>query len=99
MANLPMPEWITKVWMRRQFERGTSGAADRLEQSRPHAEKLLPIGSKRIQVALRNAASQVAVDVLNVFRRGAVDVAWKIKIKIVLGIGDFGPFNQTRVAR
>ncbi len=41
----------------------------------------MPVVGKRIEVALRDAAAQVAVDVLQVFGLGAVDVARQVIVE------------------
>ena len=40
----------------------------------------------------------MAIDVLDVFRFGAVDVAWQVEVVVVLGICDLGQRHHARVA-
>src|SRR5687768_6017304 len=64
----------------RDIKTGVAWPPCRLEQHRTHRGKLLPIGGKGIQVSLRNSAPQMAVDVLQIFRLGAVDVARQVEV-------------------
>jgi hypothetical protein len=64
-----------------------------------HAGDNLPVASEVINIALRNAAAQVAVDVLDVLRLGAVDVAREVEIVVVLRVGDFLNRYDAGVAR
>ena len=46
-----------------------------------------------------DAAAQVAVDVLQVLRLGAVDVAREVEVEVVLRVADLGQRHHARVAR
>ena len=54
-----------------------------VEERRPQAGHHLPVGIQRVQVALWNAAVQVGVDVLDVFRFGTVDITRDIQVVVV----------------
>ena len=68
------------------LELRSSRAAGRLEQRGAHAGEDLPVAVERVEVALRDAAAQVAVDVLQVLRLGAVDVAREVEVEVVLRV-------------
>jgi len=52
-----------------------------------------------INVALGDAASQMTVDVLQVFRFAAVDIAREVEVVVVLEIGDLLKRHHTGVTR
>ena len=83
----------------RPREACVSAAPGRLEQRGAHRGEHLPIRAKRIEVAFGNAATQMPIDVLQIFRRGRVDVPRKVEIKVVLRIGDLTEWHQSRVTR
>ncbi len=56
-------------------ELGVAGTVGLFEQRCAHAGEHLPEVFQRINVAVRNAAAQVAVNVLQILRLGAVNVA------------------------
>ena len=64
----------------RELQRGVAGAIELLEQGGAQAGHDLPVIAERIEVALGDAAAQVAVDVLQVLRLGAVDVAREVEV-------------------
>ena len=66
------------------FKLRSSRGGRLLEQRGAHAGEDLPVALERIEVALRDAAAQVAVDVLQVLRLGAVDVARQVEVEVVL---------------
>ena len=51
-----------------------------------------------VDVAVGDAALQVAVDVLNVFRFAAVDVPRQVEVVVVLGVFDFRDRDHASVA-
>ena len=51
---------------KRQLEAGVAGTAGRLEQRAPHTGQHLPVGVERVQVALRDAAAQMSIDILQI---------------------------------
>ena len=82
-----------------ELERGVAGAIKLLEQGGAQAGHDFPVIAKRIEVALGDAAAQVAIDVLQILRLGAVDVAREVEVVVVLGVGDFRDGHQAGVAR
>ena len=83
-----------------ELQLAVAGAVGLLEQGGAHAGDDLPVvRSERIDVALRDAAAQVAVDVLQVLRLGAVDVAREVEVVVVLRVGDFLDGHHAGVAR
>lgn len=78
---------------------GVAGAVELLEQGGAQARHDFPVVVEGIEVALRDAAAQMAVDVLQVFRLSAVDVAREIEIVVVLRVGDFRNGHHAGVAR
>ena len=78
---------------------GAVAGTKRLEQSVAQAGHDLPVVAEGIEVALGDAAAQVAVDILEVLRLGAVDVAREVEVVVVLGVGDFRDGHQAGVAR
>ena len=69
--------------------------AQRLEQLPPHRGNDLPVTLERVDVAIRNAA-QMPIDVLNVFRLAAIDVAWQIQTVIMRIFKILGAEGGTR---
>ena len=82
-----------------ELELAVAGAVGLLEQRGAHAGDDLPVAVERINVAVRDAAAQVAVDVLQVLRLGAVDVAREVEVVVVLRVADLRDRHQARVAR
>ena len=78
---------------------GVAGAGGLCEQGGAQAGHDLPVVAERIEVALGDAAAQVAVDVLQILRLGAVDVAREVEVEVVLGVGDFRDGHHAGVAR
>ena len=76
-----------------------AGAAGGLEQRGAHAGEHLPVVGQRVEVALGDAAAQVAVDVLQVLGLGAVDVARQVEVEVVLRVGDLVERHHAGVAR
>jgi 5-hydroxyisourate hydrolase-like protein (transthyretin family) len=76
-----------------------AGAVSLLEQGRTHAGNDLPIASEVVNIAFRDAAAQVAVNVLEVLRLGAVNVAGEVEVIVVLPVGDFFNRHHAGVAR
>ena len=71
----------------------------RFKQYGTNAGHVLPIVAKGIEIALRDADAQVAVDVLEVLRLGAVDVALEVVVVVVLRVGDFGDRHHAGITR
>jgi hypothetical protein len=69
------------------------------EQGGAHGGDNLPVTIKGVDVTLRDAAAQMAVDVLDVLRLGAVDVAREIEVEVVLRVTDFRDRHHAGVAR
>ena len=82
-----------------KLQLAVAGAVGLLEQGGAHAGDDLPVAAERIDVALGDAAAQVAVDVLHVLRLGAVDVAREVEVVVVLRVGDFRDGHHAGVAR
>ncbi len=82
-----------------KLELAVAGAVGRLEQGGAQAGHDLPVVAEGIEVALGDAAAQVAVDVLQVLRLGAVDVAREVEVVVVLRVGDFLDGHHAGVAR
>ena len=73
--------------------------AERFEQGGAQAGHDFPIMAEGIEVALGDAAAQVGVDVLQVLRLGAVDVAREVEVEVVLRVGDLRDGHHAGVAR
>ena len=58
----------------------------------------MPVAVERIDVAVGNAATQVAVDVLQVLGSGAVDVTGEIEVEVVLRVADLRMRHHAGVA-
>ena len=71
---------------------GAVGREERL--AKPWADG--PIRLQRIRIGDRDAALEMALNVLQIFRRLAVDVARQVEIEVVLGSGDFLKRNDAR---
>ena len=65
-----------------------------LEQSRAYFGNDLPISFECINVALGNPAAQMSVNVLQVLRLAAINVARKIQIVGILCVADFRDRNH-----
>ncbi len=98
-VNSAWPKMAALISRERQLQPAVAGPARRLEQRGAHAGKHLPVAVERIDVAVRDAAAQVAVDVLQVLRLGAVDVARQVEVEVVLRVGDLGQRHHAGVAR
>src|SRR5260370_38412779 len=68
-----------------QLKPRVAGTVCGLEQNAPHAGEHFPIRAERVQITLRNTTAQATVDVLKVFRLGAVDIAGRLRLKSFLG--------------
>jgi hypothetical protein len=68
------------------LELGVAGATGLLEQRLPHAGEDLPVPLQRVEVAVGDAAAQVAVDVLDVLGLARVDVARQVEVEVVLRV-------------
>ena len=68
------------------------------EERRAYAWHDLPVSAERLNVAARNAAAEVGVDVLEVLRLGAVDVAREVEVVVVLRVGDLADGHHAGVA-
>ena len=73
---------------RRYLQTAVAGATRRFEQERAHGRKHLPVTVERINVAVRDAAPQMSVDVLQVFRLGAIDVTREVEVEVILRVAD-----------
>ena len=78
---------------------GVAGAGRLCEQGGAQAGHDLPVVAEGIQIALGDAAAQVAVDVLQILRLGAVDVAREVEVEVVLRVGNFRERHHACVAR
>jgi hypothetical protein len=86
----------------RELQLAVAGAVALFEQRGANAGKDFPIGFQSyrvINIALGNAAAQMAVDVLQVLRLGAVDVTREVEVVVVLRVGDFLDWHHAGVAR
>jgi len=82
-----------------ELELRVAGAVGFLEQCGAHRGDDLPVGCEGINVLVGDAAAQVGVDVLQVLRLGAVDVAREVEVVVVLRVGDLADGHEARVAR
>src|SRR3989344_472261 len=82
----------------RESQLAVAGAVELLEQGCAQSRHDFPVIAERIQVALRYAATQMAVNVLQILRLGAVDVAWEVEVVVVLRIGYFRDRHHAGVA-
>ena len=71
----------------------------KLEQGAAQPRHFLPVGGKGVDVALGDAAVQVRVDVVQVFRLAAVDVTRQVEVAVVLFTGDFIQRHHAGVTR
>lgn len=62
------------------------------------AEDDLPVGLKGVEIAVGDAAAQVALNILNVLCVGAVDVARQMEVVVVLCIADLSHRNHPGIA-
>ena len=53
-----------------------------LEQRLAHRWNDLPVAIQSVDVALQDAAAQVTIDVLDILRFGAVDVAREVEVEV-----------------
>ena len=83
----------------RELQLAVAGAVGLLEQGRAHGGMTSSSSVEGVNVALGDAAAQVAVDVLQVLRLGAVDVAREVEVVVVLRVGDFRDRHHAGVAR
>ena len=70
-----------------------------LEQRGADTGNDLPVGIERIDVAFRDATVQMGINVLKVLRLGAVDIAGKVEVVVVLRVGDFADGYKPSIAR
>ena len=54
------------------------------EQSLPQSRAYIPVLFERIHISHGDAASQVAINVLQIFGFGAVDIARQVEVEFVL---------------
>ena len=80
-------------------ELAVAGAVGLLEQRGAHGGDDLPVAVERVNVAVRDAAAQVGVNVLQVLRLGAVNVAREVEVEVVLRVADLRHRHHARVAR
>src|SRR5262245_41102983 len=83
----------------RELQLAVARAVRFLEQRLAHGRDDLPVAVECIYVAFRDTAAQMAVNVLQIFRLGAVDVSRKIEVVVVLRVANFRDRHETRVAR
>ena len=81
-----------------KLQLAVAGAVGLFEQGGADAGDDLPVAVEVINIALGNAAAQVAVDVLHVLRLGAVNVARQVEVVVVLRVGNFLDGHEARVA-
>jgi hypothetical protein len=62
----------------REPQLAVAGAVELLEQGNAQSRHDLPVIAERINVALRDTAAQTTVNVLQILRLGAVDVAREV---------------------
>src|SRR5258707_1041384 len=74
-------------------------AVELLEQGGAQTRHDLPVIAKRIDIGLRDAAAQMAVDVLQILRLSAVNVAREVEVVVVLWVSDFLDGYHAGVAR
>ncbi len=79
-------------------ELGVAGTTCLLEQCGAHAGDDLPVAFERVNIAVRHAAAQVAVNILQILRLGAVNVAREVEIEVVLHVADLRQRNHLGVA-
>ena len=80
-----------------KLQLAVAGAVGLFEQGGADAGDDLPVAGEVINIALGDAAAQVAVNVLHVLRLGAVDVARQVEVVVVLRVGDFLDGHEARV--
>ena len=78
---------------------GAVARAERCEQGGAQAGHDLPVVAQRIEVALGDAAAQVAVDVLHILGGDRVNVARQVEVEVVGRARDFIERHHTGVAR
>ena len=83
----------------RQSKLVVARTARALEENLANVWQLLPVSGQGVYVAGGDAATQMAVDVLNVFGVGAVDVTREVEVVIVLRASDLLPGHHAGVAR
>ena len=81
----------------RDLELAVAGPIGRFEERGAHGREDLPVAFEVIDVAVRDATAQVGVNVLQVLRLGAVDVAREVEVEVVLRIADFGQRHHARI--
>ena len=81
------------------FELGVAGPPGRGEERGADGREDLPVAVEGVDVAVGDAAAQVGVDVLQVLRLGAVDVAREVQVEVVLRVADLGQRHHAGVAR
>ena len=74
-----------------------TSVAGGLEQRGTQLRHHLPVAPQGIDISLGDAAAQVAKDVLNILRLGAVDVARQVEVEVVLRVADLVEADHTRV--
>ena len=79
-------------------ELAVAGAIGLLEHRGADAGDDLPVAVEVVDVAIRDAAAQMGVNVLQVLRLGAVDVAREVEVEVVLRVADLRQRDHARVA-
>jgi len=79
------------------LELAVAGPVALLEERGAHAGEDLPVAIEVVNVSIRNAAAQMAVNVLQVLRLGAVDVARQVEVVVVFRVADLGQRDHARV--
>ena len=76
---------ITGLVVRRESFRklGVAGPLRRLKQHRSHPAEDLPVAGQIINITIGNAAAQVGVNILQVLRLRAINVAREVQIEVV----------------
>jgi hypothetical protein len=82
-----------------KFELSVAGTVGLFEQCGAYGGKDFPVFFQTINVAIRNTAAQMPVNVLRILRLGAVDVPREVEVVVVLCIGDFTDRYEPGVPR
>ena len=80
-------------------ELGVTGAISWREQGGAHRRQDAPVVGQCLDVAVRDTATQMGVNVLPILRLGTVNVTREVEVVVVLRVGDFAHRDEARVAR
>ena len=82
------------------YERiAVTGSTVGFKQGVTECGKNRPIGVECVDVGVGDTAVEVCAEVVEVFGFRGIDIARDIEVIVVGGIGDFGYWHHTRVAR